>query len=187
MFGYEIEDVLESNFITAKIFKGVYSANNLPKFKKTMSYPAAFIANTHENYKQGEHWVAFFFKSKKSLPEYFDSYGLPPLKRSFYSFLKQQKKDLKYQYNKKVLQSVMSNVCGQYTIYYIFQKCKGKSLRRILKDFSDKSEINDLCVKEFVEKLQKKMKVRRRYLNMLKPKFAFDSKCQCSKSRCCLY
>ena len=35
MFGQEIVDVLESHPMTANIFKGVYSSNNLPSLHKS--------------------------------------------------------------------------------------------------------------------------------------------------------
>ena len=164
MFGQEIVDVLESHPMTANIFRGVYSSNNLPSLHKSQRYPIAFIANTHENYKPGEHWVAFFLKSPKAIPEYFDSYGLPPFKKGFLTFLKQQRRDFKYRYNNKMLQSLFSDFCGQHSIYYVFQKSKGRTLNQIVHDFTDNNVLNDLFVKRFVERmaLYKKHKLQKR-------------------------
>ena len=150
MIGSQIYTILSSNFVTKKKFKGIYSSNNLPSLQG-IDYPAAFVVNTDETSKPGEHWVAFFFKSENAIPEYFDSFGLPPLKPGFISFLKQKR--AKYRYSTKTLQNLFSSACGEYTIYYIFHKCLGWSLRKILSKFSLSTIKNDAIVKDFVHKL----------------------------------
>ena len=177
MYGHEIVDILQSDSVTTDIFKGVYSSDNLPILNKRQKYPAAFIVNTHENNKPGEHWVAFFFKSYKGIPEYFDSYGFPPYKKGFIRFLlNQQRRDLKYYYNNKIVQSLFSDLCGQHTIYYVFQRSNGRTFQSILQDFTDDTFLNDLFVKRFVERMyMKKSKLRKRKVMRRKVKS------QCSK------
>ena len=170
MFGSQIYKVLKTNPITCKVFKGVYSSNNLPKLSN-VAYPVAYIVNTDENFKPGEHWVAFYFKSSKAIPEYFDSFGLPPFKKSFLDFIQQRNR--KYRYSSKTIQNLFSSKCGQYTIYYVFQKCCGKTLKEIIHNFSNDTIRNDNIVKDFVRGLKKKIRKKKVKMNI--------GKNQCSK------
>ena len=156
MLGSEIVSILENRGCTSKIFRGIYSSNNLPKH---IEYPSAYIVNTDESYNPGEHWVAFYFKSEKSLPEYFDSYGLPPMKLSFYKFLSKDK----FRFSTKVLQGPFSTTCGDYAIFFVIHRVQGFNMNRILTKFTTNTSNNDSYVKEFIHKLTtKKIKCKKK-------------------------
>ena len=79
MNSYQIDTVL--NLSLSKIHGGVYPADRLPEIPNTFDRPKAFVANTDNHDFPGQHWVAFYFPSKGP-SEYFDSYGLPPDRKS---------------------------------------------------------------------------------------------------------
>jgi hypothetical protein len=59
-----------------KSFQGVFSSDNIPKFKfnKNISY----ICNLQESHQSGSHWVALYYDNKTKKYYYFDSYGINP-------------------------------------------------------------------------------------------------------------
>ncbi len=52
----EIESLLLSDKFAAGYFIGVFAADQLPG----KVFPGAYIVNTDESNKPGQHWVAFF-------------------------------------------------------------------------------------------------------------------------------
>ena len=58
-----------------------------------------------------------------------------------------------WDYNSKTLQSLISEVPGHYTVYYILFRSRGCSLSKILTHFSDNVSVNDKTVERFVEEL----------------------------------
>lgn len=127
-------------------FKGVFAANKLPSYslekKKTFSY----IANTDNYGESGEHWVGFYFPLKGK-PEYFDSYGLPPLNDEFFVFMGKNS----YLYNNITLQAPMSNTCGYYCIYYLCERMKGLNPYTIISVFDEnRPYFNDMFVKNYI-------------------------------------
>lgn len=156
MYGYEVEKIILNQKSSSKIFQGVYSANNLPKRDKCL-FPSAYIANTAEDYKQGEHWVSFYFDSPNNqklsitMPEYFDPYGLLPLRQSFLDFMGKP-----FFYSTHLIQSPLSLTCGHYAIYYIIKRSEGNSLQQIVSSFTNDTKWNDEFVTRYVDKLKRK-------------------------------
>jgi hypothetical protein len=108
--------------------------------------PAAYIVNTDPHYLPGEHWVLCFFPIEGT-QEYFDSYGQPPNPKTIRKFLGRG-----YRYNNKILQNLMSTVCGQYTIYYIFKRLEGSTMQQILNSLHEMGPVKaDEHVNKFVE------------------------------------
>ena len=146
MTSYQIDTVL--NLSLSKIHGGVYPADRLPEIPNTFDRPKAFVANTDNHDFPGQHWVAFYFPSKGP-SEYFDSYGLPPWKSQFLDFL-----EAHYVINPKVLQSSISELCGQYCIMYLMLRAKDFSQTAILSIFSQDTLQNDKIVETFYNSLQ---------------------------------
>ena len=109
-------------------FLGVFARDTIPHLDDSLTYPLCFVSNTHTREKPGEHWVAFFYVSSNFL-EFFDSYGLHPSLYDFTNFSPQLFKE-------KTLQSLDSNVCGQYCIFFLYHRSRGKSLKEIIRPFS---------------------------------------------------
>ena len=143
----QIERILEKDSYTKKIFKGVYPKDLLP----TVEYPGSYVLNTDPSSSPGEHWVGVHFTDVGSA-EHFDSYGLHPIVHGLTGFLDSYFSS--WLYNSKALQSLIFQVCGHYTIYYIFRS-GGCSRPEILSRFSSIFALNDRTVQHFVENLLK--------------------------------
>lgn len=58
--------------------------------------------------------------------------------------------NLTLQYNDKRLQSMDSNACGYYCVYYLINRCRGVPMEEILHTFSNNLNNNDTFVFDFV-------------------------------------
>lgn len=148
MLGMEIEELLFTIPETQEIFRGVFSSNNIPKIDECL-FPSAYIVNTDNDYEPGEHWVAFYFESNSSLPEYFDSYGLYPLRSSFLKFMNNKP----FKYSTHTIQNLYSSVCGHYVIYFVFQRCHKHSFQNIVSSFTTDTVWNDLAIEAYIDRL----------------------------------
>ena len=132
---------------TFKCFKGVYSSDNIPQFT---NFPIHIIVNTDPSYKKGEHWVAISI-NENGFGEYFDSFGLPPLKKDLFNFMTKNCKN-SWIYNKLCLQNVTSTTCGHYCVLYTMFRCSGKSTRDFLMRFSTNQLKNDKMLENLLGK-----------------------------------
>ena len=105
------------------------------------------VINLDPHFMKGSHWVALYFDSYGAA-EYFDSYGRKPGTRLVQNYVKKYAID--WSHNTKMLQSPYSSTCGEYCIYYLYYKCRGRSLNHILNDFSDDFQSNDVKVKTWL-------------------------------------
>ena len=120
----QIERILKKDPY-AKIFKGVY-----PKDLSTVECIGSYVVNTDPSTAPGEHWVATFFNNQGSA-EFFDSYGLHPIVQQI--FLDSYSSS--WIYNSKTLQSLISEVCSLWLLYYMLFRSRGCSLSDILNPF----------------------------------------------------
>ena len=127
-------------------FKGVYALDELPK---SPTLPISLIVNTHPNYMPGEHWVSISIDSKGK-GRYFDSFGLPPLKKELFVFLSDNCKR-GWKHNKTTLQNVTSDTCGHYCCLWIVFKCQGLSEKHFLSIFNNNTRSNDKMMKIIFE------------------------------------
>ena len=114
-----------------KCFKGVYSLDMIP-FDEEL--PINIIVNTDPSYKPGEHWVCICI-NRSGIGEYFDSFGLPPLKREIFNFL--EKKCKRWNYNRMSLQNIASQTCGNYCVLYIIYRCQSISKKIFYSNFNE--------------------------------------------------
>ena len=101
-----------------------------------------FVANTDPSTAAGSHWIAVFVNSKNRA-EFYDSYGRAPI-GAFLEHLMQNYHA--YRYNKMQVQSLGSSVCGQHCILFLYMRCKGTKMSKILADFESDTVINDAAV-----------------------------------------
>ena len=125
------------------VFEGVFPYDRLPN--RTV-YPAAYIANTDPESKPGSHWIAMYFDHEGN-GDYLDSYGRIPLIK-FKSFL--DKNCIEWQYNGKQLQAPLTSTCGQYCIYFLYNRSRGMSFQKIIQQFGIDKIKNDKMVTDFV-------------------------------------
>ena len=87
---------------------------------------------------------------KNGVGEYFDSFArYPP--HEVVHFLRSHAKG--WQYNRMQVQELYTTTCGQFVVFYIYQKSQGLTLEVILlKYFSTHNKLrNDLLVRDFVK------------------------------------
>ena len=107
--------------------------------------PSSYICNLDPSTMPGSHWVCLYFPPK-GLPEYFDSFGFPPLE-PFELFLGKS-----YRFNPCFIQYPLSTVCGQYCIYFLWQRSLNKSMNIILSQFDENDLLfNDIFVNNAIE------------------------------------
>lgn len=141
----EISKILRRCKITRNKFKGVFSSENMPKKSTYFQTPFCFVVNTDPSWLPGAHWVAIFVDQDQKI-EFFDSFGRRPMTQHLKNFCGRE-----YTFNERIIQSLTSNVCGQYCIYFLYNRCSGKSFSRIMKCFNPNTAwINDRIVKSFV-------------------------------------
>lgn len=141
MDGLQLFHILSHDTSTAPFFKGVYARDTLP----ILQVNTCAIVNADDSALPGSHWIALFVNTSKVL-EFFDSYGNSP---DFYRI------DVSYypkiEWNSTVFQSLTSNVCGQYCIYFLHKRCQGRSLYSIVDDLCQRRK-PDFQVYQFVKK-----------------------------------
>ena len=108
-----------------------------------------YVFNLDPSYKPGVHWVAVYI-DRKGRPEYFDSFGRPP-PRETKDFLCTYAES--WNYNDVLVQELYSTTCGQFVVFYIYQRCSGLTLKSILrKYFNPHAKImNDVLIRDFVK------------------------------------
>jgi len=143
----QISAVLQTDSSTKQAFQGVYPSDVLPETIE--HYPAAFVANVDPSGQPGSHWCAFYF-TKDKRGEFFDSYGQQPKQytQAFQDFL--YRNSVVWTYNAKSLQSLDSNVCGHYCLYYLLNRCRNISMKAIVDRFSSNTKLNDAFVHRFI-------------------------------------
>ena len=98
---------------------GVFARDELPDLTH-MQRPFALVFNTDPHDKPGTHWLAIYGPSDEFL-EFFDSFGMPP---SYYGFF------TSLVYSCISLESFSSELCGNYTIYFIYHRSRNVSFKK---------------------------------------------------------
>ena len=86
MNSLQIKEILLNDKFSKKYFKKVIAIDQLPQSKNKIKN-SAYVINTDEHYKEGQHWVAIFY-TKSSKCEFFDSFGMGPKFYGLDKFLK---------------------------------------------------------------------------------------------------
>lgn len=138
----QITNILQRCKPTAKVFKGVFPLDLL----NTAQGPGVYVCNTHPSSMPGEHWVVICI-TKENIGHYFDSFGLPPMKKEFRDFLARTRQ---WTFNKKPIQHPLSTVCGHYCVLYCINFAKNRTLDDFLLMFGRNPFENDRYVHEYV-------------------------------------
>lgn len=125
MNSLQIDRILRAYRPLKGIFRGVFASNEMPPADGRR--PFCFVANTMRAGTVGEHWVACYCESADLL-EYFDSMADPEpvedIQRYFGYFRHVRKSPM-------ALQSLLSNACGLYCIYFLVKRRKS-SFQKII-------------------------------------------------------
>lgn len=144
----QLRRILSGDKFTRKSFIDIFPSNYLPN--EISKYPSCFVVNVDTSSEPGSHWLALYISTPNSI-EFFDSYGNAPTYYEGFISDFVSKYPL-VNYNPMVLQSNISAVCGHYCVYFLYFKCRGQSLKRLLSTFVTKSICNDKRVYDFVLK-----------------------------------
>ena len=147
---YELVSLLKKDKVVRKSFCGVVPIDLLPirKVKRNCS----FIVNTDDSSKPGEHWFAIYVP-KNSPVEYFDSYGRKPQHEKIYDFIKANGK--RFKYNNKIIQGDKSISCGLYSLFFIYYRTKGYTMKYFQNLFTSNYKNNDKIVNDLYNKILK--------------------------------
>ena len=116
---------------------------------KQKSFPSAYVFNLDPSYKPVSHWVAVYI-DRNGLLEYFDSFGHPP-PREIKDFLSTYAEN--WNRNHVPVQELYSTTCGQFVVFYIYQRCSGLTLESIIRKYLKLHAkiMNDVLVRDFVK------------------------------------
>ena len=114
--------------------------------------PAAFVCNTDDGDEPSEHCIALYLDAG-GRGDYFCSYGLPPRHAAFRTFMNEHCSE--WTHNSKILQSPLSNVCGQYGVAYVLLRCNGFPMRTFINIFGTDLVANDCRVFDWLKQLDK--------------------------------
>ena len=108
---------------------------------------AGIVFNLDSSHQKGSHWIAIYITTdpltKRKTVEFFDPTGKPPNK-NLNEFLKNPYfKDADVYISKKVHQRGNSE-CGVYSLFYILQRAKGRTMEDINSKRIADSEMNNL-------------------------------------------
>jgi hypothetical protein len=119
---------------------GVYPVNRIPTPE---GYPVCVIVNLDPHNKPGSHWIAIHI-DQEGFGVFFDSYGRRPEKKQIKSYLQQNCRD--WTTSGRAVQSPFSSTCGQYCVYFLYHRVRGRTVGDILGDFGEDLEENDTKV-----------------------------------------
>lgn len=116
----------------------VYGADQVPC---QAPYPRCAIANTDPIDLPGQHWVGLFW-SAPGQGDFFDSYAIPPQRfRSRWQCFEG------FEQAPHPIQQWTSDVCGDHVLYYLYHRCRGTPLAKIVHYFSPSNLLyNDTAV-----------------------------------------
>ena len=147
---FQLAQVLTKDPVTKESFSGVYACDQLSSIEIN-EYPKSFVVNTDPMELPGTHWIAIYFNEQMK-GEFFDSYGKQPIhyNKHFLDFM--NRNAVEWQHNKIQLQSAFSTGCGQLCVYFLYHRCRKRSMSSIVNSFVNDKLHNDQLVYDFVRR-----------------------------------
>lgn len=140
------------NGALSKHYRGVFAADKIPK---GLAVKGFIICNTANSDNQGKHWF-IVYRSSKSVIECFDSLGITIEKQNVLKDNFQYPGIKKLKFNYTQVQSNETNTCGQFCIFFIYQRLFNADLpfdELLNTIFSDDVSKNESEVETFVSNL----------------------------------
>ena len=145
----ELHQLLTQEPITQPYIGDVCALDQLPR--KVTRRPKLYIVNSQPKHRPGKHWLVLYFP-RVGPAEFFDSLGHGPRYYSWRLERYLKKQGGYYIRNQRRVQQVGTKACGHFCYYYAYQRCVGRSMRQILRDFHHtRLTINEKLVTEFAE------------------------------------
>src|SRR4030088_2203834 len=111
-----INKILGNNQVTSRFYEGCFAVDQVPRAVKR--FPCSMVLNLDPSTMDGSHWVAMYIPKPHGTVYFFDSMGQPPTETMIKSSIMKNFKTIIY--NKIPIQSVLSTVCAQFCIYFIY-------------------------------------------------------------------
>ena len=132
---------------------GAVPFDELPEHPNSETF--SLVINTSPSSESGDHWLALVYKN--SLYYFLDSYGRTlsdeTFSQEFVKAIKNYVGHVKIIYQKRLLQQLMSNVCGDYCIYFV-SELANRNFKSVMSVFSADLESNDSYVFKYVKTLK---------------------------------
>ena len=132
-------------------FLGAFPYDQIPKSKKKMF---SLVINTSSSHEAGDHWLALVYKDGTYY--FMDSYGRNftdlTFPEDFRTIIKKYIGNKKSVHNKKLLQQLTSNTCGEYAIYFVYMLSNNTSLKNSLRVFNNNLKYNDEYITRLIMK-----------------------------------
>ena len=141
----QIHNFLRNHPQSKPVFLACVPADAIPT---SDIFPYALVVNTGNTGSKGIHWVAFVVTSPDHV-EYFDPLGKVPedhIKDYYEQFTFRKRMDYP-------LQSLFTNACGQFCLYFILRRCGGLSFESIV-DSLKLHRCPDSLVSQWFERLR---------------------------------
>lgn len=126
-------------------FIGTFACDQLPLIRINKR-PFSLVINTDKKTESGEHWTAIHVPARGE-PEYFDSFGFPPLIKTVQDFLGTNS-DVFWTYSANSIQHPFSMSCGQFCTTFIKYRISGKSYQSFISIFSQDTSKNDIILRK---------------------------------------
>ena len=146
-----VENILRCDQRTASLFGGIYPVDKLPV---RIKFPSYIIVNTSKSYVYNGHWVLIYFVSFDSVL-FFDSFGRDHSIVNNGYVLQRYLNKYNIKFNKFVLQSKFSNVCGYYCLYVAFYLCRNVLFNDMFCMFTKDVYYNDGLIIQETKRLYK--------------------------------
>ena len=155
---FELWDALHHDAHAKDKTAGVFPRDYLSKIRKR-ALPFGVIINTSKASERdgGTHWVAAWIQSNREA-EFFDSFGKTAIFYGveIYDFILRMSPDCegKYKENYVQLQHPSSDLCGLFSLYYLYYKCRGVAIRKIVFNFTYPKNLksNDALLRRFANR-----------------------------------
>lgn len=128
MNNLEIDKVLKRNDVTRPFYNGCFPADQIPSPHSTRT-PHCMVVNMDSAAEAGSHWVAIFVQSTREV-DYFDSFAdWPPDSAHLRAYLSQFERIRR---NLRCIQSDRSAACGKHVLYFLYRRCQGWPMHRVI-------------------------------------------------------
>lgn len=151
----QIENAMLSDPVIREHYGGTLAKDELMMVADNKN-PRIYIVNNSDSNFPGTHWISLFVNNSRvaDCNYFFDSLGNTPLP-DFDIFLISHGAN-KYQYSLSRIQSLKSDTCGLYCLFFAYFSCRGYNLKEILNMFKEDNYLyNELLVLLFYDKMFK--------------------------------
>lgn len=152
----ELTCFLSNNKYTRRIFEKVVAADQLPLHPveiKNRNEKKAYVINEDDSSKPGKHWIAIIISN--TTVDIFNSSGESYKRNKYFkNFVNINSRNRKIIEVQKQLQSIYSDLCGEFTCLYLLARSRNIMPRTFYKYFSYTNDLieNDFTVYDLFNK-----------------------------------